>query len=234
MNAIILCGGLSTRLGDITKSIPKILLEIKGKTILDYQLDKLKELGVTNVVMAAGHLSDVLFEKAGKNRAGIDLIYSIEKERLGTGGAIKFAWSHLPDEDSPVIILNGDVLIVDSLQTMRDRLRPESEGVIFGARVPDSSTYGTLVFEKNNRLLEFREKEGFNQPGYINGGAYLFTKHVRKYFPDKNSFSIEYDVFPNMKDLDVYASDAPWIDVGLPDRLAWARENWPATPSGDL
>lgn len=226
MNAIILCGGLSTRLGDITKSIPKILLDIKGKTVLDRQLDKLRELGVNSVVMAAGHLSQELQKSAGNYRQGIDLIYAVEKERLGTGGAIKFAWSHLSDQDSPVIILNGDVLTLDSLNTMRDKLRTESEGIIFGARVPDASTYGTLMFEKDNRLLEFKEKEGVNMPGYINGGVYLFTKHARRHFPEINAFSIEYDVFPNMKDLDVHASDAPWIDIGLPDRLAWAREHW--------
>lgn len=227
MNAIILCGGLSTRLGDITKKIPKILLEIKNKSVLSCQLEKLKKIGVSEVVLAAGHLSDELRAKVGDELNGVKLVYSIEEEKLGTGGAIKRAWTQYLQNQKPVIVLNGDVLTTAGLDEMLRSLRSESDGVIFGAKVEDASNYGTLYFDKNNRLLEFKEKEGLAQPGYINGGIYLFNQSALKYFPAENSFSIEYDVFPKIKDLDVYASEESWIDIGVPERLAWARDNWP-------
>lgn len=226
MNAIILCGGLSTRLKNITKDIPKVLLDIKGKTVLDWQLEKLKELGIKEVILAAGHLSKALRERVGDSRAGVKLIYAIEKERLGTGGAIKFAWEKANKADAPVFVLNGDVLTMAGLKPMAEKLRPDSEGIIFGVKVDDASSYGTLDCDANNRLLAFREKEGIKQQAYINGGVYLFTPRAKNYFPQQSAFSIEYDVFPKMKNLDIHRSDEPWIDIGVPERFFWARENW--------
>jgi NDP-sugar pyrophosphorylase family protein len=229
MNAIILCGGLSTRLGDITKTIPKVLLDIKGKTVLDWQLEKLKGAGVTEVIMAAGHLAQVLQQEVGRERLGVNLTYAIEPERLGTGGAIKYAWNHLSDPNQPTLVLNGDILTTVDPQAMLQKLRPESEGILLGSKVENAASYGTLVYDEQGHLLEFKEKEGVEKSGYINGGFYLFTHHAKKHFPEQKAFSIEYDVFPNMKDLDVFESDHPWIDIGVPERLAWAREKWGET-----
>lgn len=226
MNVIILCGGLSTRLGDITKDTPKILLEIGDRTVLDWQLEKVRELGVKEIVLAAGHLSDVLLREVGEERGGIRLIHAVEPERLGTGGAIKFAWQHVPCPEESVLVLNGDILATAPVQEMMRMLRPESDGVILGSKVPDASTYGTLMFDDEGKLLSFREKEGKIIPGHINGGFYLFNPSVRKYFPDAKAFSIEYDVFPHIQNLFVYASDHHWVDVGVPHRLAWAKEHW--------
>ncbi len=225
-NAIILCGGLSTRLGDITKSVPKILLDIGGKTVLDWQLEKLKSLGIMDVVLAAGHLSDVLRKEVGEERNGVRLTYAIEPERLGTGGAIKYAMQFLPNTDLPTWILNGDILTTIDLRDMAQFLNPASEGIILGSRVPDASHYGTLEYTTEYELKAFKEKERIARPGFINGGMYLFTPHAKKYFPEHASFSIEYDVFPRMKKLHVYESDKPWVDIGVPERLQWARENW--------
>ncbi|OGH71718.1 MAG: hypothetical protein A3G00_01395 [Candidatus Magasanikbacteria bacterium RIFCSPLOWO2_12_FULL_43_12] len=226
MNAIILCGGLSTRLGDITKSVPKILLEIGGKTVLDWQLGKLKSIGIKEVVLAAGHLAGVLKDTVGFSRLGLEFIYAIEDKRLDTGGAIKHGLEYVLHPDEPTIILNGDVLTTVNLSNMVSYLKPESEGIILGSFVDDVASYGTLVYDKNYHLQEFKEKEGIHQPGYQNGGIYIFNPRIKKYFPEREEFSIEYDVFPNTKDLYVYESDRPWIDIGVPERLGWAKENW--------
>ncbi len=226
MNAIILCGGLSTRLGEITKSIPKVLLEIKGKTVLDWQLEKLKKIGITEVVMAAGHLAEVLHKEVGLHKNGVDIVYAIEQERLGTGGAIKHAWDYVFKPEEPTIILNGDVLTTIDLGGMVNDLRSESDGIILANKVKDASTYETLGYDSEKHLEQFIKRDGLQNPGYINAGMYIFNPRAKKYFPEQKSFSIEYDVFPNMKDLYVYESDKPWVDIGVPERLAWARENW--------
>lgn len=226
MNAVILCGGLSTRLGDITKDIPKILLTIGDKTVLDWQLEKLKSIGINKVVLAAGHLANTLFEVVNGERNGMDLVYAIEDKRLGTGGAIKHGLQYVEKPDEPTIILNGDVLTTVDLADMIKYLKPDGDGIILGSFVEDVASYGTLVYDKDYHLQEFKEKEGIHKSGYQNGGIYVFNSSVKKYFPAEDAFSIEYDVFPKMKDLYVYESDKPWIDVGLPERLAWAREHW--------
>lgn len=226
MNAIILCGGLSTRLGDITKTTPKILLEIGDKTVLDWQLEKLKKLGIKKVVLAAGHLAKVLFDAIGENRNGMELIYAIEDKKLGTGGAIKHGLGYVEKPEDPTIILNGDVLTTIDLVDMVSFLKSDSDGIILGAKVDDASSYGTLDYGDNYHLNAFKEKEGKCQVGYINGGFYIFNASAQKYFPEQIEFSIEYDVFPNMKNLYVYESNRPWVDIGVPERLEWARENY--------
>ena len=111
MQAIILCGGLSTRLGDITKDTPKILLEIGNRTILDIQLELLKEAEVDQVILASGHLHQVLYNQVGESRSGVKIQYAKEEKRLGTGGAIKNAMYYISTE--PFFALNGDILIKD-------------------------------------------------------------------------------------------------------------------------
>jgi D-glycero-alpha-D-manno-heptose 1-phosphate guanylyltransferase len=226
MNAIILCGGLSTRLGEITKSIPKVLLEIKGKTVLEWQLEKLKKAGVNEAVLAAGHLANVLRQEVGEERGGVKIIYAVEPERLGTGGAIKFAWQFLAHPQEPTIVLNGDILTSVHIADMIKFLKPQSDGIILGSLVSDAASYGTLEYNKDYRLLKFKEKAGVHQSGFINGGFYIFNPHIAKHFPATHVFSIEYDVFPKMEELDVYESDKPWVDIGVPERLEWARTHW--------
>ena len=226
MNVIILCGGLSTRLGEITKSVPKILLDVGGKSILDWQLEMIASLGITDVVLAAGHLSEVLREEIGEEYNGYTFTHVVEEKKLGTGGAIKYALTHVQRPDDPTIILNGDILTLVNLADMADQLIHESDGMILGTRVDDAASYGTLEYDEKKYLHAFKEKEGVHKPGYINGGIYFFTPHMKKYFPPQDTCSIEYDVFPHMKNLYVYESDKPWIDVGVPERLEWAREHW--------
>jgi len=125
-----------------------------------------------------------------------------------------------------ILILNGDVLTTVDLSDMIKYLKPESDGIILGSLVEDVASYGTLVYDKDYHLQEFKEKEGIHKPGYQNGGIYIFNSQVKKYFPAEDAFSVEYDVFPKMKDLCVYESDKQWIDVGLPERLEWARANY--------
>ena len=226
MNAIIVCGGLSTRLGDITKSTPKILLEIKGKSVLEWQLEKLKAVGARAVVLAAGHLAEVLHKRVGLNFAGVDIQFAIEDERLGTGGAIKHAWQYLENQAEPVIVLNGDILTGVNLADMMGFVRPLSDGSILGVEVPDASSYGTLEFDEKYHLKIFKEKAGKHERGFINGGIYIFNAAARQYFPAEKSFSLEYDIFPKMRELYVYTSSHPWVDIGVPERLEWARQHW--------
>ena len=226
MNAIILCGGLSTRLGDITKDIPKILLKIGDKTVLDWQLEKLRSGGVKEVVLAAGHLASVLVKDIGFARDGMTIIYAIEDKKLGTGGAIKHGMQYVLNPNDPTIILNGDVLTTIDLDDMVSRMPEKSDGIILGSYVEDVASYGTLNYDDKYHLKEFKEKEGVHKPGYQNGGVYIFNASIKKYFPTSDAFSVEYDVFPKVKDLYVYESDRSWIDVGLPERLEWAKDNW--------
>lgn len=226
MNVIILCGGLSTRLGDITKTTPKILLDIGPKRVLEWQLEKVQKLGVKQVVLAVGHLADAVKEALGETWNGMQIVYAVEKKKLGTGGAIKHALTYVADRTEPTLVINGDVLTNVDIVAMTAALKPDSDGIILAAHVEDVADYGTLIYDDAYKLSMFKEKEGVHKPGYMNGGYYLFNPSVEAYFPVQDTFSVEYDVLPKVQNLYVYESDDAWVDIGLPERLEWARENW--------
>ena len=227
MQAIILCGGLATRLGETTKTLPKILLEIAGKTVLEWQIQLLKEVGVTSVVLASGHLHEVLYERVGDSYAGMHIRYAKEEKRLGTGGAIQNAMQQV--ETSPFFVLNGDILVANfSLRDMLARFNKGMTGVLLSVHVPDIRPYGEIVSDSAGRIEAFREKQPIRRAGYVNGAIYLFDRSIAEAFPsDRENFSMERDVFPYVSELYTLKTDGAWIDIGVPERLAYAREHFP-------
>ena len=226
MQAIILCGGLATRLGETAKTVPKVLLEIAGKTVLEWQIQLLKDAGVTEAVLASGHLHDVLYERVGDNHIGVRIRYAKEEKRLGTGGAIQNAMKQIGT--SPFFVLNGDILLAGfSLREMLDRFHQGMTGMLLSVHVPDIRPYGEIVSDSDGRIQAFREKQSTCRAGYVNGGVYLFDQSIADAFPKgQDTFSMERDVFPSVSNLYTLHTDASWIDIGVPERLAYAREHF--------
>lgn len=225
MQAIILCGGLSTRLGKTTQTLPKVLLEIGERTVLEWQLDLLASAGVDEVILASGHLHDVLYAQVGEKYADMTIQYAKEDKRLGTGGAIKNAFRFV--ETFPVFVLHGDILLKNiSLSDMLSQLRPEMDGLLLGISVPDLTSYGEIVSDAQGRITEFREKQQVARPGCANAAVFLFNQSIIDAFPKKDVFSIERDVFPFLSQLYVHKVETEWIDIGVPDRLEYARKHF--------
>lgn len=225
MQAIILCGGLSTRLGKTTQEIPKILLKVGDKTVLEWQLNLLSSAGVHEVILASGHLHDVLYSHVGEKCAGMTLRYAKEDKPLGTGGAIKNAFRFV--EDFPVFVLHGDILLKNiSLLDMLSQLRPEMDGLLLGISVQDLTSYGEIVSDEQGRITEFREKQQVARPGCANAAVFLFNHSIIESFPKKDVFSIERDVFPLLSQLYVHRVETEWIDIGVPERLEYARKHF--------
>jgi len=226
MQAVILCGGLATRLGNLSKKTPKILLEVGGRTVLYWQLNLLKEVGIVETILASGHLHDLLCEQVGAYREGMHIHYAKEDRKLGTGGAIANAMKHI--HTFPFFVLNGDVLVTNfSLQDMLDQLHGEMTGLLLSVYVDDIRPYGEIVSDSNGKIQAFREKQPIHRAGYVNGGVYLFNQTIVDTFPKhQETFSIERDVFPSISDLYALKTDATWIDIGVPERLAYARQHF--------
>lgn len=226
MQAIILCGGLATRLGNISKRIPKILLEVGGRTVLDWQLNLLKEAGVKEIMLASGHLHDLLYERVGVHYRSVHIHYTKEEKKLGTGGAIANAMEYI--HASPFFVFNGDVLLNNfSLQEMLRCFHEQMTGMLLSVCVDDIRPYGEIISDSNGKITDFREKQSICRPGYINGGVYLFNQKIADAFPKQQEvFSIERDVFPSVPNLYALETDANWIDIGVPERLAYARQHF--------
>ena len=214
------------RLGETTKTVPKVLLNISDRTVLDWQLQLLKDVGIEEAILASGHLHDVLYERVGDYRCGVRIRYAKEEQRLGTGGAIQNAMKQI--RTSPFFVLNGDVLLTDfSLQKMLDRFHEDMMGLLLSVYVDDVRSYGRIVSDDNGKIITFREKQSIYSGGYINSGVSLFNETIADAFPeDRERFSIEQDVFPYVSSLWTLRTDANWIDIGVPERLAYARQHF--------
>ena len=223
MQAIILCGGSATRLGAAAKNTPKLLMKVKGRSILQWQCDYLKEVGVQELILATGHLHDVLQNTIGESYKGISIRYCKEHKKLDTGGAIKNAMQYI--QSSPFFVLNGDVLWRDfSLNEMVSTFREDMAGLLLSVWVDDSRPYGEIISSDTGQITAFLEKPTTYQSGYINAGVYLFNSKIARSFPNSDVFSLSYDVLPKLKNLYVLKTDTDWIDIGSPERLQAAQQ----------
>ncbi len=226
---IILSGGWGTRLRPLTCTIPKTLIPIVNKPVIERQILLLKSAGVKEVILAVSVMADILknYFKDGK-RLGIKIEYTDEKRPMGTAGAIKLAEDFLKDDN--FFMLNGDVILnFDFKQMINAHQQYEGIGVIASKIVEDPSRYGVLIVdEKSNRLLRFLEKTEYKPPGGnyvsmpINAGVYLLEPDIFKYIEPAKKVSIEKEVFPqltNEGNLYHYPISGIWKDIGKPIEL---------------
>ncbi len=193
MKAVILAGGFGKRLRPYTETIPKPLVEVAGKPILEWQIEWLKSYGIREFVLLVGYLREKIIERIGSgSRLGVRVTYVVEDSPLGTGGALKNA-EHVLRRENYFIVVNGDILTNINPLKVVDALR---EGRVVGsiATVPLRSPYGILRIE-NGYVVEFSEKP-LIKDYWINAGIYGFTPEIFKYLPDKGD--IERTAFPKL------------------------------------
>jgi len=215
--ALILAGGLGTRLGDITKETPKPILPVAGTPFLKFLLWNLKRNGIHHVTLSTGYLADRVMDTLGDGSdIGMELDYCEETEPLGTGGATKLASSRLADT---FFVLNGDTLFDVNYWALRNLLRGARSGAIALREVSDVARYGGCILQ-GDRITAFQEK-GATGPGVINAGVYALTQDTVQRLP-KGASSLERDLFPQLvaeEGLAGLISDGLFIDIGLPETL---------------
>lgn len=191
MKAIILAGGLGSRLRPLTNSTPKPLLPVAGKPIIQWQIEWLKNAGVEDFVLSVGHLAEKVQAVMGDGAAlGVSIGYAIEREPLGTAGALRNAMKE-GSVNEPFYAGNGDVLT--DLDPRRCEGMRSGQGLLAAlALVPLPSPYGIIEAEDNGLVTAFREKPLL--PHWINAGFYSLSQDVFDYLPEKGS--LERDVFP--------------------------------------
>lgn len=208
---IILCGGKATRLRPITQTIPKALVKVRGKPIIDHQLDWLKKQGVDTVILAVHHKWRSLRSYLS-TRTDINLIYSVEDEPLGTGGALKKAWRvvEASGEDG-VFVINGDNISNVDLKKVKHKGSPCVTSVL------TRSPYGII------RGGRFVEKPLMKER--INAGIYYFDRSFNVYFPaGLKCFSLEYDVLAKIGFRE-FKHAGEWVTVDSKRDLDEANKN---------
>ena len=217
--AIILAGGLGTRLRDVVADVPKSMAPINGKPFLDYQLNYLKHYGIEKIIMSVGYLSEKIMSRYKGNFNGLQISYVVETEPLGTGGGIRSAMKHCQTQN--VLALNGDSFFDLNIKSYYNaHVESISDCSLALRNISNASRYGTIKLGEFNIINSFQEKTGEHHQGLINGGVYLLSKEV---FLDetkgKTSFSIEKDFFEKkVKKLNLhgFTFDGYFIDIGIP------------------
>ena len=218
MKAIVLAGGLGTRLAGVTGKLPKPMAPVGSRPFLEYLLDYLIEQGSEEAVLAVSHKWEMIDKHFGDEYRGMGLSYSVEDEPLGTGGAIRQALEGLPDNE--VVVVNGDTLFRVDLEEMAARHRSgRAQLSIALKQVPESGRFGRVEMTPGGVISRFLEKSSAG-PGWINGGTYLVTRSLFADFPMPERFSFERDlVGPNIDRIRPrgFQSDAYFIDMGVPE-----------------
>jgi D-glycero-alpha-D-manno-heptose 1-phosphate guanylyltransferase len=216
MEAIVLAGGLGTRLRSVVSDVPKPMAPVHGRPFLAFVLDRLADAGFARVVLAAGYRHEALRAHFGETYRCLDLTYSIEAEPLGTGGAIRLALDRGGAHD--VFVLNGDTYLdVDFGSMLAAHARAETMLTMAVCRVPDAARYGALELE-GDIVRRFAEKRSAG-PGWINGGTYVMSRALRGRFPNAAAFSFERDFLaPEVERIRpaAFRASGRFIDIGTP------------------
>ncbi|MGB5299556.1 MAG: nucleotidyltransferase family protein [Thiogranum sp.] len=225
MKAVVLVGGLGTRLAGVTSDLPKPMAPIGGRPFLEYLLDYLVEQDSEGAILAVSYKWEVIREHFGYVYQGMSLNYSVEDEPLGTGGAIRQALAGLPDAE--VVVLNGDTLFRVDLKAMADIHRNNGKRLTIALKqVADSGRFGRVEVSTDGVITNFLEKVR-GGPGWINGGVYVLNRDLFTDFSMPVRFSFEQDlVEPNIDGIRprAFKSDAYFIDIGIPEDYQRAQQ----------
>ncbi len=249
VRAVLLAGGLGTRLHPLTETLPKPMIPVLGRPWLERLVEHLTLQGVGEIILSLRHGKDVIirhFEapgRSGMRDAGPRVRFCVEPVPLGTGGAIRYAaW---PAQDT-VVVFNADVVQAFDLAPFLAFHRARGADVTIGlVEVEDPSAYGAVELGGDGRVRRFVEKPGPGEVAarLVNAGIYAFEPAALAEIPEGREVSVEREVFPALvgrgRNVFGYAFDGYWLDLGTRDRYLQLhadilRGRCPIRPQGEL
>jgi mannose-1-phosphate guanylyltransferase len=222
--AILLVGGFGTRLMPLTRNTPKPMLTVAGIPVTEHQLMMAKAAGIKEIVLATSYLSEVFTPYFGDgSKWGMSIKYAVEKEPLGTGGAIANAAQLLETKES-IVILNGDVLSAHDLsEQIRQHEANDADVTLHLTQVEDARAFGCVPTDAQGRVTAFLEKMDNPVTNQINAGCYVFNPRVISAIPLETVVSVERETFPKLVSDGAkvygYLENAYWLDIGTPKAL---------------
>lgn len=222
MRAVVLVGGFGTRLRPLTLNMPKQMLPIVGKPMIEHVVENLASHGITEVVLSLGFAPDVFQSAYPEGHCnGVPIHYAIEPEPLDTAGAIRFAADSANIQET-FLVLNGDVLTDLDIQNLISfHKEVDAEASIHLTTVDDPSRYGVVPTDETGQVLGFIEKPSAEESptNWINAGTYILEPSVLNRITPGGRVSIEKETFPSLvsdSGLFAFQSESYWIDTGTP------------------
>ncbi|WP_022851701.1 sugar phosphate nucleotidyltransferase [Limisalsivibrio acetivorans] len=222
MKAVVMAGGFGTRIQPLTSSVPKPMIPVMNKPMMEYIIESLKEAGIVDIVILLYFKPEIIKEYFGDGSdRGVNITYVLPDDDYGTAGAVKQAEEFL---DEKFIIVSGDLITDFSIQEIIGYHDVKnSKATITLTSVPDPLQFGVVITDKDGQIVRFLEKPGWGEvfSDTINTGIYVFEPEVLKYIPDNANFDFSKDLFPKLMSagINIYGYNAKgyWRDVGNPD-----------------
>lgn len=222
---IVLAGGLGTRLRSALPDTPKVMAPVAGHPFLYYVLKWLERNNVTRVILSLGYMSEEVTDWCSRFQGAMELVYSIESEPLGTGGAIAEAIQKAVNDE--VFIVNGDTFFnVDLDSMMKNHRNHDAELTLALKPMKSFDRYGTVIVDESLKITGFEEKGPHNK-GLINGGVYVINRDCLNDLglPEKFSFETDFlESYFNRIDMYGLVQDTYFIDIGIPDDYRRAQK----------
>lgn len=227
-SAIVLAGGIGSRIESVAGGLPKALLDVEGRPFIEYVLDQLINAGIAHVVIACSYKWQMINDYLGDQYRDLEISYSVEQYPLGTGGAIKQAFELFGLQQA--IVVNADTLFKIDLAALENQHYQHNAFVTLALRnVDDVARYGEVTVGDRNKLVSFNEKSR-SGPGMINGGIYIIDAELwdDDQIAVSGKFSFETDVLAHVE-LGIFYGfpmDGYFIDIGIPSDLERARKEF--------
>ncbi|HOI88724.1 MAG TPA: nucleotidyltransferase family protein [Lentimicrobium sp.] len=216
---IILAGGLGTRLSEALPGVPKPMAPVNGRPFLEYLLKPLCDGGFRKVILSTGYLGEQIESYFGNRFRNLDLVYSVEKEQLGTGGAVNMAFRKV--ETPHFMVMNGDTIFrINHDFLFQKHVENLADVTLALRKVKDVSRYGTVQLTQDHRITAFREKSEASGAGLINGGINMISSRYFSALSLPEKFSLENDLFmPQVSKARYYGQDFDnyFLDIGIPE-----------------
>jgi len=225
MKALILAGGLGTRLRSVVSDVPKPLADINGKPFLEYLLDSIDIFSFDEYIISVGYKAEIIEKMLGNSHNGVPISYIREDEPLGTGGAIKLALSKKVKADEYAFVFNGDTLLKVDIKEMHEFAQGTKSDLLLAAKYMENcNRYGTIDYE-DNKINSFNAA-GDSSSGYINGGIYIMKPSVLNTKEVGEKFSFEKEIlepYCRNHELLMFKTDGYFIDIGVPEDYERAK-----------
>lgn len=225
--AVVLAGGKGVKMRPLTYEVPKPLIPVAGKPVIEYAIELLREAGIRDIVLAIGHLGNKIKEAVGDGRKyGVNVTYSEETKALGSAGALRQASSFL--QKKPFVVMNGDVL---SSMHIQDLISFHQEdkfvATIALSTEPNTKGYGVALL-RGERIVAFLKQDRKQVTQLINAGVYVMNHSIFEYIPQSPVVALE-DVFVKLATegkLAGFTFDGPWFEVSTPENYERAIKEW--------
>lgn len=225
--AIILAGGLGTRLRSVVSDLPKCMAPVAGHPFLHYVIGYYRLQGIRRFIFSLGYKHEMITDYLTAQHPELEYDYVIEDEPLGTGGAIQLACSKVATKN--VLVLNGDTLFRVSLAELAQlHEHTAADCTLCLKPMQNFDRYGVVETAPDQQVISFREKQ-FYTSGTINGGVYALNaaRFLQEGLPGKFSFEKDYlETFVSKRNMYALIQDAYFIDIGIPDDYAKANREF--------